>query len=129
MKRSLLLALVVVLGIAVTALNPLITLILAGGVWIYLVRMVRRQERSVLNDQMAPTTSERHLGRLKALLIVAGLAFLVFVVGAIVHNATHGPSAMEQTSSFLVALVALGVFVIATAAGMALFLTERQRTT
>ena len=128
MNRKLLIGILVVLGIAVTFLNPLISLILAVGVWIYLVRMVRKQKNSVFNDQMEPKITEWHLKRLKAFLIVAGFSFLVFIFGAIVHNVLHGLSEIEETVSFFIALVALLVFVVATAGGMVIFLKGRQKT-
>jgi Ca2+/Na+ antiporter len=128
-NRKLLLGILVVLGIAVTVLNPLMGLVLAAGAWIYLAMMVRKQKDSVLNDQMEPTVTEWHSRGLKALLIVAGFSFLVFIVAAIVHNVSNDPSKIESTVSLIIALVALWVFVIATAAGMVLFLKERQRTT
>jgi hypothetical protein len=127
MNRKVLIGVLIVLGIAVTVLNPLISLILAVGVWIYLVGMVRKQKNSVLNDQMEPTIAEWHLKRLKAFLIIAGFAFLVFIVGTIVHNVLPDLAEIEETVSFLIALVALWVFVVATAGGMVLFLKERQR--
>jgi Ca2+/Na+ antiporter len=129
MNRRLLLGILVVLGIAVTDFNPLISLVLAAGVWIYLVMMVRKQKDSVLNDQMEPTVTEWHSSRLKALLIVAGFSFLVFIVAAIEHNVSNDPSEIESTVSLIIALVALWVFVIATAAGMVLFVRGRRRTT
>jgi hypothetical protein len=129
LKRKVLIGLLVVLGIAVTVLNPLISGIFAVGAWIYLVRMVRKQENSVFNDQMEQRIAKRHLKRIKAFLIVAGLSFLVFVLGAIVHSAIHGLSEIEVTVSFFIALVALLVFIAATAAGMVIFLKARQKTT
>jgi predicted RND superfamily exporter protein len=129
MNRKLLIGILVVLGIAVTFFNPLISLILAVGLWIYLVRMVRKEKNSVLNDQMEPKITEWHLKRLKAFLIVAGFSFLVFIVGAIVHNVLHGLSEIEETASFFIALVALLVFFVATAGGLIIFLKGRQKTT
>jgi phosphate/sulfate permease len=129
MNRKLLLGILVVLGIAVTVLNPLMSLVLAVGVWMYLVMMVRKHKDSVLNDQMEPTITEWHLRRLRTLLIVAAFSFLVFSVAAIVHNVSHDLSEIENTVSFLIALVALWVSVMATAAGMVLFLKGRRRTT
>ena len=126
---EILIGILVVLGIAVTVLNPLISGIFAVGVWIYLVRMVRKQKNSVFNDQMGQTITKRHLKRLKAFLIVAGFSFLVFIVGAIVHNVLHGLSEIEETVSFFIALVALLVFIVATAVGMVIFLKARQETT
>ena len=129
MKRKLLIGILVVLGIAVTVLNPLISGILAVGIWIYLVRMVRKQKDSVFSDQMEPQITEWHLKRLKAFLIVAGFSFIVFIFGAIVHNVLHGMSEIEESVYFLIAIVALLVFIVATAGGMVIFLKTRQKTT
>ena len=129
MKRRLLVGMLVVLGIAVTLLNQVLSAILAAGVWIYLVRMVRKQKTSELNDQMEPIITEWHLKRLKAFLTVAGFGFLVFILGAIVHNVLHGLSEIEEPIFLLISLVAVFVFVLATAGGMVLFLTGRQKTT
>jgi hypothetical protein len=126
MMRTLLIGASIALGIAVTVFNPPVSGILAAGVWIYLVRLVRKQGQTGLDEQMEPRMTERYLKRLKVFLGVAGVSFLVFVVGAIAHNALRGLSEMEQTVSFLVALVALWVFVAATAGGMVMFLQERQ---
>jgi hypothetical protein len=117
----------VVLGIAVTVLNPLISGICAVAVWIYLVRMVRKQKNSVFNDQMEQEITKWHLKRLKAFLIVAGFSFLVFVFGSIVHNVLHGLSETEETVSLFIALVALLVFIAATAGGMVVFLRARKK--
>ena len=127
MKRKLLIGILVVLGIAVTVLNPLISGICAVAVWIYLVRMVRKQKNSVFNDQMEQEITKWHLKRLKAFLIVAGFSFLVFVFGSIVHNVLHGLSETEETVFLLIALVALLVFIVATAGGMVVFLRARKK--
>jgi uncharacterized SAM-binding protein YcdF (DUF218 family) len=127
MNRKLLIGILVVLGIAVTFFNPLISLILAVGAWIYLVKMFQKQRKSVLNDHIGPKISERLLKRLKIFLIVAGFSFLIFIVGGIAHNVFSGLYKKEETVSFLIALVALLVFVVATAGGMVIFLKERQK--
>ena len=129
MSRKLLIGIFVVLGIAVSFLNPLISLILAMGVWIYLIRMVWKQKDSILNDQMVPKIIEWHLKRLKVFLMVAGFSFIVFIVGAIVHNVLHGLTEIEESTSFFIALVALLVFVAATAGGLVVFLKGRQKPT
>jgi hypothetical protein len=128
MKRKLIIGVLVVLGIAVITINPLISVIPAVGVWIYIIRVLRKQRSIVLNDQMEPTIDEWHLKRLKALLIVAGFSFLVFIAGTIVHNVLHDLSETEETVSLLIALVAMWMFVVATAGSMVIFLKERQRT-
>lgn len=129
MKRKLLIGVLAVLGMAVTLSNPLMSVILAAGVWIYLVRMAQKQKNSEFNDQMGPTITERHQKRLKALLIVAGVSLLVFIVGAIVHNLFHGLFEKEETVFLILSVVASLVFVLATAGGMGVFLKGRDKTT
>jgi uncharacterized membrane protein len=129
LKRKSLIGIIVVLAIAVTVLNPLISGIFAAGAWIYLVRMVRKQKNTVCNDQREEQITKRHLRRLKALLTVAGFSFLVFILGSIAHNALHDPSETEETFFFFVALAALLVFIVATAGGMVVFLKARGEAT
>jgi len=128
MKQKLLIGALIVLGIAVTTFNPPISVILAVGAWIYLVRVVSIQDHSVVTDHKVPVIAEVHLKRIRALVIVAVFSFLILIVAAILHNASHDLSERRQTVTLLIALVALWVFVAATAAGMVIFLTTRQRT-
>ena len=127
MNRKLLIGILAVLGIAVTFINPFISGIIAVVVWIYLVRMVRKLKNNVFNNQMEPKIAERLLKRLKAFLVVAGFSFLVSIVGTILHNVLHGLSETEETVSFFITLVALIVFVVATAGGLIIFLKGRQK--
>jgi Ca2+/Na+ antiporter len=128
MSRTLLIGIAVVMGIAVTLSSPLIGVILAAGVWIYLLRMVRKQKNIEFNDEMEPTIAERHLKRLKALSIVAGFSFLVFIVGTIIHNVIYGLSEEEEAVFLLISIVASVVFVVVTAGGVVTFLKGRQET-
>ena len=125
-KRKILIGVSVVLGTAVTIFNPLASGLCALCVWIYLVTMVRKQSKSVFSDRMEQEMAERHLKRLKALLITAGFSFFLFVVGSIVHNVLHGLYEIEEAVSLLVAIVALVVFIVATAGGMLVFLKARK---
>ena len=90
--------------------------------------MVRKRKNNIFNDQIELKIAERRLKRLKAFLMVAGISFLVFIVGAIVHNVLSGLSEIEESISFFIALVALWVFVIATAGGLVIFLKGRKKT-
>ena len=128
MNRKLQIGILVVLGIAAVFFKPLIIGVIAVGVWIYLVWMVRKRKNNIFNDQIELKIAERRLKRLKAFLMVAGISFLVFIVGAIVHNVLYGLSEIEEPVSFFIALVALWVFVIATAGGLVIFLKGRQKT-
>lgn len=127
MIRKILIGILIVLGIAVAILNHLILGILAVGVWIYLFVMVRKQKNSLSNDQMESNISEWNLKRIKVFLIVAAFSFLVFIVGAIVHNVFHGLYETEEAVFFIISLVALLVFIAATAGGLFIFLKGRKK--
>ena len=127
MKRRLLIGILLILGIVVVVLNPLIGGLLAIGIWIYLFSIVRKQKNSVFNNQIVSKIPVWHLKRLKVLLIVAGFLFFIFIVGAIVHNTLHGLSEIEESVSFFIAIVALYLFITATAAGMVIFLKARKK--
>jgi archaellum biogenesis protein FlaJ (TadC family) len=129
MKRKLLIGTIVVFGIAAAIL---MSTLIAGAliaVWIYLVWMVWKKKTDIFHDQMQPELAERRLKRLKAFLVLAGISFAVFIVGVIVHNALYGLSEIEEPASFVIALVGLGVFMIATVGGLVIFLRGRRETT
>jgi hypothetical protein len=91
--------------------------------------MVRKQRKSVLNDRVEQGMTTPHLKGEKALLIVAGISFLVFVTGSIMHNVMHGQSETEETTFFIIALVAVYVFIAATACALVVFLKARRKST
>ena len=125
MKRKILVGIGVLLGLAVA---PLLIAGALVAVWIYLARVVWKSNREVFHDQIEPELAEKRLKRLKAFLMVAGIWFVVFIVGAIVHNVLYGISEIEEPVSFIVALVALCVFVIATIVALVMFLKGRRKT-
>ncbi len=120
MIRKLLIGIVVVLGVGVTVLNPLMSVVLAVGVWIYMVRMVSKNEDTVVRHHMKT--------RIRTSLIVAAVSFVLFLVGTIVHNVLSGLTGSEEAVFLLVSLFASCVFVVSTAGGMALLLKERGKT-
>jgi hypothetical protein len=127
MIRKLLIGLAVVLGIAVAIFQTLLIGVLAVVVWIYLVRMVRKQKNNAFDERMEFQITDRCLKRLKAFLMVAGISFLVCIVSIIVHNVLSGLSEIEEPVSFIIAIAALLVFVIATAGGLVIFLKGQQK--
>ena len=132
MKRKLKIGTIVVFGIAAAiALAMLLAMLIAGAliaVWIYLVWMVRKKKTNIFHDQMEPKLAERRLKMLKAFLLVAGISFAVFIVGVILHNALYGLSEIEEPVSFIIAISALWVFIIATVGGLVIFLKGRRET-
>lgn len=127
MKRKLMTGMLIVIGTVVTLVNPLLSGLLAVGVWIYLIRMVRKQKTVGSNDGMEPKLNEWSLKRLKVLLVLAGFLFLVFMVSAVVHNGVHGLFEIKATVSLLIALVAIWMFVAASAGGLVVFLKGRSK--
>ena len=126
MIKKLLIGVAVVLGAAVVLSQILIGVVLAVGVWIYLVRMIRKRKNNIYNDQMESQVVERYLKRLKALLIAAGILFFIGVVSTILHNVLRGLSKIEEPVSFIIAFVAFLLFVITIAGGLYIFLKGRQ---
>lgn len=120
MIRKLLIGTAVVFGVAVTVSNPLMSVILAVGVWIYVARMVSKEENIVVSNHMKT--------KIKTFLIVAGVSFFLFLVGAIVHNVLSALAETEEAVFLFVSLIASWAFVVSTAGGLALFLKERQKT-
>ena len=129
MKKKLLIGTIVVLGIA--ALIFMVTSVAFAliVVWVYLVWMVRKKKANLFHDQVEPKTAERRLKMLKAFLLVAGISFAVAIVGVILHNVLYALSEIEEHVWFLVAIVALYVFITATSGGLVIFLKGRRKTT
>ncbi len=142
MNKKLLIGIIVVIVVFVIAAailgvifrNPLylvnlLTIWIPLGVWIYLVWMVRKKKTNLFHDQMEPKTAERRLKMLKVFLLVAGIALAVGIVGFVLHNALYGLSEIEEPVSFVIALMGLWAFFIATIGGLVIFLKGRRKTT
>ena len=137
MNKKLLIGIIVVFVIAaaisgVILRNPLylvnlLTICLPLGVWIYLVWMVRKKKANLFDDQVEPKLAERRYKMLKVFLLVAGISLAVGIVGGILHNALYGLSETEEPVSFVIALVALWAFFIATIGGLVIFLRGRRK--
>ncbi len=128
MKKKLLIGTIVVLGIAAAIFRPMFIGVVAIGVCIYLVFMLRKKKTSLFHDQVEPKIAERRLKILKAFLLVTGISFAVFIVGIVGHNTIYGLTEIEEPVFFTIALVGLYVFVIATIGGLVIFLKGRRKT-
>jgi len=116
-----------VLGSAAALLNPLLSEILGAGIWIYLVRMVRKEKNDLFKNRMGAEAAEKHLKKLKAFLKAAAISFLIFIAGAVMHNVLHGRYEIEENFYFFTALAAHCLFVITIAGGLLVFLKGRQK--
>jgi hypothetical protein len=128
MKKKLLIGTIVVFGIAAAMTTMPMLIPGAPIVWIYLVWMVWKKKTNIFHDQVEPKIAERRLKMLKAFLLVAGISFAVFIVGVILHNVLYGLSGTEEHVFFIIAIVALWVFIIATVGGLVIFLKGRRET-
>jgi len=129
MKNKLLIGVIVVLGIAMAFF---MNMLVAGAllvVWIYLVFMVREKKTKIFHDQMEPKIAEKHLKMLKVFLLVAGISFVVAIVGMIGHNVLYALTEIEEPVFFTIALVGMYVFDIASIGGLVIFLKGRPKTT
>ena len=129
MKRRILngiIVVIVVIGIA-WAISALIPFSLA--IPIFLAWIVWKKKTQIFHDQMDPKSAERRLKILKASLLVAAISFVGGIAGVITHNALYAATEMEDAASFIIALAAIWLFVIATGSGLAIFLKGRQKQT
>ncbi len=129
MKKKLLIGVIVVIGIAAAAFMAVEIGVVAIGVWIYLVWMVRKKKTNIFHDQMEPKLAEKRLKRLKVFLLVAGISFVVGIVGIVMHNVMYVQTEIEESVFFIIALVGLYVSIIATSSGLVIFLKGRRKTT
>lgn len=97
-------------------------------VWILLALQVRKKKTNLFLDQVEPKSAERRLRTLKAFLLVAGISFVVFIVGVFLHNALSALFGREESVSFFIALLSLAVFTTATIGGLVIFLKGRRET-
>ncbi len=132
MKNKLLIGPLVVLVIAAAIFRPRFIPVLLGGAlivpWLYMVNMVRKKRASLIHDQVEPRLAERRYKRLKVFLLVAGISFVVAIVGVVGHNVMYGLTEVEESVFFTIALVGLLVFFIATIGGLVIFLKGRRKT-
>jgi nitrate reductase gamma subunit len=119
-KKKLLVGAAIILGIAAAAFQIVSLAIALLVVWGYLTWMIWKKKVKL---------AEKHLKRLKALLLGAGISFVVAIVGVIMHNALYAMNEIEEHAWFIVAIVALYVFVGATIGGAVIFLKGRRKTT
>ena len=127
MKKKLLTGIIVGLGIVLTIFNPVVMGVLAIATWIYLIVMVRKRKTSLFHDQLEPGLAERRLRSLKTYLIAAGILSLVSIAGIIAHNVRHDLVEIEGSISFYIGIVALWLFILATAGGLFIFLKGRKK--
>jgi uncharacterized membrane protein YfcA len=126
MNKKLLIGILAGLGIVLMIFNPVVPGILALVFWIYLGVMVWKR-KSIFHEKMEPKLAEKHLKRLKAMLILAVISFLVSIDGIIMHNVRSSFSGIEESLYFYIGFIALEIFILASAGGLVIFLKGRQK--
>jgi hypothetical protein len=128
MKRKLYIGLIILLAaivIATAVTRPLWVGIPLIAVWIFLVWAVRKKKDKIFAVQVEPEVAGRRLKRLKVILMVAGIALAVGIVGVVLHNVIYGLTENEEVVSFSIGFLGLVVFVVSTIYCLVVFLIGR----
>jgi hypothetical protein len=127
MNKNALTILITVLVILLALFSPMIMGVLAILAWVYLVMKIRKQEVMIFQDQVEPALAERLLKKMKVLVIVAGCAFLVFIVGAFLQRDTHNLTMFDVPLPFIIILVSVWVFIFSTFGSLMILLKGQQK--
>ena len=101
-------------------------MILALAFWIYTGVMVWKNKR-VHHEEMEPILAEKLLKRLKALFVTSVIFFPIGIAGIIMHNVRSSLSETEESLYFLIGIIALYLFILASAGGLLIFIKGRQK--
>ncbi len=127
MKRKLLIGVIVLVGIAAAFALIMLTTGAAIAAWIYLVWQVAKKRTKIFHKQMEPKLVKKRYKMLKTSLWVAAIAFALGVAGFVAHNALYGLTEMEEPVSFIIALVALWLFILATGGGLFIYILGQRK--
>jgi len=101
-------------------------IILALGFWIYFGVMVWKR-KTVFGDIMDPELAEKRMKKMKIFMIAAAISFPVAIAGIIMHNVSSSLSGTEEALYFLIGIISLYLFIIASGGGLVLFIRGRQK--
>jgi hypothetical protein len=127
MNKKILFGIIAAFAIAIIIVSPLQMSILALGIWVYLVVMIRKKKTGIFPEQMDPALRKKKFNNLKKLLIIAAIILLVAIVGTVAHNLIHGLTDMEEYVFLIIGLAGQYGFVFTTAGGLVIFLKGRQK--
>lgn len=125
MNKKLLMGILAGVGIVLMILNPAAMGILAIVFWIYLGVIVSKRKQ-IFHEKINPGLAQKLLKWLKAILILAGISFLVSMVSIIVHNIGSSLSESEKSLYFIIGITALYVFILVSVGGLFIFIKGRQ---
>lgn len=125
-KRKLLIALIVIAGIAVAFVAIPLSTGAAIVIWIFLVWNIRKKGIHLFHDQMETGLAAKRYKWLKILLVVAAISIIAGITGAVIHNVVYAVTEEEDAISFLIALSTLWLFILTTGGGLAIYLTGQR---
>jgi hypothetical protein len=129
MNTKLLVAIIAVIGIAVTFLVPLLAMGAGIVVWIYLVYMGKKGKADLFREYMEPGSAEKRYKMLKTSLLVGGIFLGIGIVGIVLHNVLSVAWETEEAVSFFVGLAGLWAFIVSTVTGLIVFIIGRRKQT
>lgn len=100
-------------------------MVLALAFWIYL-GVLNRKKKPLLSENIEPELVEKYLKRIKVLKIIAGISLPIAIVGIILHNVRSALSGSEEALFFFIGIIALYIFILASAGRLIVFLKGRQ---
>lgn len=115
------------LGVVAVIINAFpVGMILALSFWIYLGVIVWKKI-PVFDHKIEPSLATKYFKRLKSCLIAAGISLPIAIAGIIMHNVESSRSETEESLYFFIGIVALYLFIIASAGGFVIFLKGRRK--
>ena len=127
MKNKLLYGILIGLGSVVLLLMAFpFGMIFALAFWIYLGVMFWKRKR-VFHEEIEPQLAKKQLKRLKTLCIVAGISFIIAVVGVVMHNVQSSLSESEESFYFFIGIIPLYIFILTSVVSLVIFLKARQK--
>lgn len=128
MKNKLLYRILIGLGSLLMLFFFPLGMILSLALWVYFGVMFLKKKR-ILNEEIEPQLAKKQLKRLKTLSIVAGISFIIGVVGIVIHNVQSSLSETHEFLYFYIGILAWYIFILVSVISLVIFLKSRQNLT
>ncbi len=126
MKNKLLYGILIGLGSVVMLFMAFpIGMLIALAFWVYLGVLFWKRKR-VFHEEIEPQLAKKQLKRLKILSIVAGISFIIAVVGIVTHNVQSSLPETKESLYFFIGIIATYIFILASVVSFVIFLKSRQ---
>jgi hypothetical protein len=95
-------------------------------VWIYMAIMAWKRGKGIFGNQLEAGLARKYLKYMKMLLLIAGVACVLALVGIFMHNLHSAQYGEEELIFFLLGISGLYVFMFATEISLIIFLRGRK---